>query len=116
MTTYTIFIMYRALPAWLQLSRTGRNAIFAAEVAPVLAIYQSQVTTRLFDAEAFHARVSDVLLITCNDLRQYYFLMESLRDTSLFGKPYIDLVDVIVSIEDGFRAFEANQSSDETKQ
>ncbi|WP_020594663.1 darcynin family protein [Spirosoma panaciterrae] len=114
MTTYTIFVLYRALPAWLQLTRSERNDIFTAEVAPILANYQPNVSTRLFDAETFHARVSDVLLLTCTDLRDYYFLMESLRDTSLFGKPYIELVDVIVSVEDGFREFEASQNSHET--
>ncbi|WP_080054563.1 darcynin family protein [Spirosoma aerolatum] len=116
MTTYTISVLYRALPAWLKLTRAERNAIFTAEVTPVLAKYQSQVTTRLFDAEAFHARVSDVLLISCMDLRHYYFLIESLRDTSLFGEPYIELIDVIVSVEDGFREFEASQPRHETNQ
>lgn len=79
----------------------------------MLVSYQSQVSSRLFDAEAFHARVSDVLLISCTDLRHYYFLIESLRDTSLFGKPYIELVDVIVSVENGFREFEASQQRHE---
>ena len=62
---------------------------------------------RLFDAEAFHAQVSNVMVISCNDLNNYYFFMEALRDTELFSKPYIELKDVIISREDGLQDYEA---------
>ena len=106
--SYTIFILYQALPAWLRLSRPERNAVFQAEVAPVFDRFKPHLSVRLFDAEAFHAEVSDVMLVTGNDLRQYYYFMEALRDTALFGEPYIVLNDVIVSTENGFRDYEAN--------
>src|ERR671932_765398 len=97
---YSIFILYQATPAWLSLSRERRNAIFTAELAPIIFDYQVNVRIRLFDSEAFHARVSDVMMISCEDVQQYYFFMEALRDTSFFSVPYIDLKDVIVSVED----------------
>jgi hypothetical protein len=105
---YTVFVLYRALPAWLALSRSQREAFFARKAAPILAKYEAEVEVRLFDAEAFHAQVSDVMTITCNDLRAYYFFMEALRDTELFSKPYIELKDVIISLENGFRQYEAS--------
>ncbi|MBO0931937.1 darcynin family protein [Fibrella aquatilis] len=108
-TTYTVFVLYRALPAWLGLSRTERNEVFARQVGPIFARYEQQVQVRLFDAEAFHADVSDVLLLTTDDLNAYYFFMEALRDTDLFAKPYIVLKDVIMTRENGFRDYETNQ-------
>lgn len=105
--TYTVFVLYQALPAWLSLSREQRSAVFQTEVLPVFSRYQAHVSVRLFDSEAFHAQVSDILLVTCDDLHQYYYFMEALRDTSLFSRPYILVKDVIVALEDGFRSYEA---------
>ncbi|TAE31755.1 MAG: hypothetical protein EAZ91_06480 [Cytophagales bacterium] len=105
---YSVFVLYQALPAWLTLSRPQREAFFARKAAPIFAKYADTVQVRLFDAEAFHAQVSDIMLISCNDLNQYYFFMEALRDTELFSKPYIELKDVIVTRENGYRDYEAN--------
>ena len=104
--TYTVFVLYQALPAWLTLSRPQRGAFFARKATPVFARYAKEVQVRLFDAEAFHAQVSNVMVISCNDLNNYYFFMEALRDTELFSKPYIELKDVIISREDGLQDYE----------
>ncbi len=105
---YTVFVLYQALPAWLALSRPQREAFFDRKATPIFAKYEKDVQVRLFDAEAFHAQVSDVMVISCNDLNAYYFFMEALRDTELFSKPYIELKDVIISRENGFRDYEAS--------
>lgn len=42
-----------------------------------------------------------------DDLRDYYFAVERLRDSPIFAHPYFEIVDIIPAIEDGFRAFEA---------
>jgi len=39
---------------------------------------------RFFDAEAFHAKVSDVMMIETTDLKQYYYFIETLRDMRNF--------------------------------
>ncbi|MCY7357875.1 MAG: hypothetical protein LH609_10480 [Rudanella sp.] len=100
---YTVFVLYQALPAWLALSRPQREAFFDRKATPIFTKYEKDVQVRLFDAEAFHAHISDVMVILCNDLNAYYFFMEALRDTELFSKPYIELKEVIISRENGFR-------------
>ncbi|KAB7731411.1 hypothetical protein F5984_11510 [Rudanella paleaurantiibacter] len=102
---YTIFVLYQALPAWLSLSRSQREAFFDRKTTPLFARFEQEVQVRLFDAEAFHARFSDVMMISCNDLNQYYVFMEALRDTELFSKPYIEVKEVIVTRENGFKPF-----------
>lgn len=102
---YTVFVLYQALPAWLTLSRPQREAFFARKASPIFVRYEKDVKVRLFDAEAFHAQVTAVMAISCDDLNAYYSFMEALRDTELFSKPYIELRDVIISRENGLGAY-----------
>ncbi|MDN5203060.1 hypothetical protein QQ008_16850 [Fulvivirgaceae bacterium BMA10] len=103
---HTILILYRATEYWLQLSREERGEFFEKELAPIMVKYQQALTIRLFDSEAFHAKTSDFMIVECTDLEQYYFFIEEIRDTKLFSEPYIELTDVIMGIENGFKQFE----------
>jgi hypothetical protein len=104
---YTVTVMLTALPQWLQLSRGERNSFIGREVGPILAKYEGHITVRWLDCEAFTARCSDMAVFETANLQDYYFLMEELRDTGLFARPYFKLEDVVIGLEDGFRAFEA---------
>ena len=103
---YAFFVLVRALPAWLRLPREERGAISAREWAPILRRHD-RVRLRTFDAEAFYARGSDVFLFETEAPEAYYFLMEAVRDSSIFTEPYFELIDIIPAIEDGFRRYEA---------
>ena len=102
---FTIFVLLRALPAWLKLPREERARI--ADRAFSSALAENAMAFRYFDAEAFSARASDVALFETTDLRAYYFAMERLRDSPVFAEPYFDVVDIIPTIEDGYQAFES---------
>lgn len=104
---YSILVLYKVTPQFLNLSRQKRGEIFEEKVIPIVQKYSDKLSVRLFDSEAFHAQTSDFLIISCNDLQEYYFFIEDLRDTELFGVPYIELNDVIIGIEDGFSEFES---------
>lgn len=103
---YTILILYRATNHWLSLTRKERSSIFEKEIQPVLGRYRDCLQVGFYDSEAFHANVSDFIKVECTDLRQYYFFIEELRDTSFFSKPYIELQDIIIGVQDGFVQFE----------
>lgn len=108
-TAYTILVLYRATNHWLTLSREERNEFAAKEIFPIIQKFDKKLNVRLFDSEAFHAKTSDFFIVSCNDLKDYYFFMECLRDTDLFAKPYIELNDIIIGIEGGFKAFESSE-------
>ncbi len=105
-TSYTILLMMTATPAWLSLSREERGAFNTNVVEPLLGRYAERVQVRFFDAEAFAARCSDFVIFTALDLKAYYFLIEELRDTAMFAAPYFVVNDVIIGLENGYRAFE----------
>ena len=110
-TPYTIIVTMTATPAWLALSRAERNHFTTTLLQPLFIQCSDSVQVRFFDAEAFTARCSDVAIFTTLDLKAYYFLMEQLRDTPLFTKPYFLLNDVIIGLENGYQAFEETQQS-----
>ncbi|MEP3351649.1 MAG: darcynin family protein [Marinomonas sp.] len=61
---------------------------------------------RLFDAEAFSAYCSDVVMFETTNIRDYYFAIEEMRDSKLYTVPYFDVVSIILAIENGFIEFE----------
>jgi hypothetical protein len=96
----TLFILVRALPAWLALSRDDRRTI-ARTAAPT-----DGTVVRQFDCEAFSALCSDIWMLTGSSTGVLNSAMERLRDTPLFAHPYFEFVAILPAIEDGFRAFE----------
>lgn len=75
-------------------------------LAPIFEKYADNVNVRFLDAEAFSARCSDIVIFETEDLKQYYFLMEEIRDSKIFTIPYFQINDIIPCIEGGFVAFE----------
>jgi len=102
---YVFFLLLRATPAWLRLSREQRRAKSAEHLTPLLAGNES-VRMRYFDAEAFSAACSDVLMIEVDDPKHHYFFMERLRDSPMITIPYFEVEQIIPSIEDGYVEFE----------
>jgi hypothetical protein len=107
---FAIFILLHATEAWLRLPRAERNTLAMAHVAGPLAKYPA-LRLRYFDAEAFSAACSDLMLIETGDLTQYYDFMETLRDGLLITTPYFKVAEIIPAIEEGFRAFEERQAA-----
>jgi hypothetical protein len=108
-TRFVIFILLQATEAWLQLSRAARGELADRHVGASLAKYP-ELAMRYFDAEAFCAHCSDVMMITATDLQQYYDFIETLRDSPMFALPYFRVVQIVPAIEDGYRDFEARQT------
>jgi hypothetical protein len=106
---YTAFVLLRALPAWLNLSREKRREIAASVQSTVFD--GPDVKVRYFDAEAFSARVSDVAMFEFSDMKAYYFMMEKLRDSPMLTFPYFHVEEIIPAIENGYQAFEAEQAA-----
>jgi len=105
----TVFVLLKTTVSWLRLSRDKRNAIADKVLSDVLV--NTDVTLRMFDAEAFTTRCTDVAMFQAKDMQSCYFTIERLRDSILITEPYFELVEIIPTIEDGFRLFEEQASS-----
>lgn len=100
----TVFLLLMASPEWLALDRGERAGL--SEAALGSAFPNEAVSFRFYDAEAFSARVSDIMVITADTPHDYYFAIERLRDTPLVADRYFQIVEIIPAYEDGFREFE----------
>jgi len=108
-TRYAVFILLRATEQWLRLTRDARRQLSDQHVGNALRKLPA-LKLRYFDAEAFSADCSDIMLIETTDLRQHYDFIEMLRDSPLVTAPYFEFIKVVLTIEDGFRDFEERQS------
>ena len=102
---FTIFILLKTTNEWLKLKRTDRNQI--ADQAFAHIFKDESVSLKMFDAEAFTSKCTDVAMFQTEDLKKYYFVIERLRDSILITHPYFEIVEIIPTIEDGFREFES---------
>ncbi len=102
---YTYFMLVRTTPQWLSLSREARMTFADKVFKPVVGKFPA-VSLRYFDAEAFSARCTDVLMWETTDPSQYNFMVDALRDTPMYSVPYFEIVDIIGAVEDSYAAYD----------
>jgi len=95
-----IFLLLRSCPAWLALSRPERRTI-TADILGRCHAFAAGTRFRFFGTEGFSAACTDMLLLKAPNRRRYSFVIELLRSSRLFSKPYFDLVDILPALEDG---------------
>lgn len=96
----TVFFLINATPAWLAKTPADRNQFVAEVLRPVIAKHP-HVRLRYFDAEAYSARISDVMMWEVGKRDDYHALVEDLRETQFWGS-YFDVQEIIATVEDGF--------------
>ena len=112
---YGIFLGYTLTPAWLAKSREERERFRQEHLAPLFEKYADRLSVRQYDAEAFSASPTDFAFIETEDLRAYYFFIEELRDTPLFGEGLARIDVIHTGVADGYRHFaEENRESDDS--
>jgi hypothetical protein len=99
-TTRTIFMLLEATPSWLALRPDARDQFVNLTLRPILGRH-AHVRLRYFDAEAYSARTTDVLMWDVSDDEDYRDLVDDLRDT-LFWGTYFLVREIIPCIEDDF--------------
>lgn len=105
----TVFVLLKTTKEWLRLEHAERNRIAESVLSTVLP--DNSVTLRMFDAEAFTTKCTDVAMFQAEDMQAFYFAIERLRDSELITKPYFEMVEIIPTIEDGFKDFEKSNIS-----
>ncbi len=111
---YLVVMTIRYNIKWLEKTREERNNFNDKYIIPIINKYSNDIKIRFFDAECFYAKGSDFFIFECFDLKKYYFMMEEMRDTELFSKDLLSVVDIMMGIEEGYKEFESqNEVKDE---
>lgn len=108
---YTFFVHMNATKEWLSLSREQRAEYFSVVQSEIFSKYPG-VKIRLYDVEAFSARCSDIAVYETENIQEYYFLVDALRDSKIYTVPYFEIVDIFPAIEDGFLEYEEHIAND----
>ena len=101
----TVFVHLTATPAWVALTRPERQEVISTHIEPLLRGHDA-VTVRSFEAEAWSAAPSDVLLVETDDITAWSDLFEELRDTPLWSVPYFVVEQIVPAAEDAFIDYE----------
>jgi hypothetical protein len=91
---YAIFLQLKAKEASLRLPRDERRQLGERHLGGALQKCPA-LRARHFDAEAFSADCSDIMMIETADLTQYYDFIEMLRDSPLITAPHFQFVRII---------------------
>jgi hypothetical protein len=95
-----VFFLLQTRPAWLAKTPTERDRFMRDTLLPLLDRRRG-VKLRYFDAEAYSAAVTDVLMWQVTVEADYRALVEDLRETRFWGH-YFDVLQILPTVEDGF--------------
>lgn len=104
---YTFFVHMNATKEWLSLSREERGRYFEEIQSEIFSKYPS-VSIRLYDVEAFSTKCSDIAVYETDNIQDYYFIIDALRDSKVYTVPYFEIVDIFPAIEEGFVEYESS--------
>lgn len=97
---HTFFMLVKTTHAWLALDPPARFAYLGDKIEPILQ-RAPQVKLRFFDAEAFNARITDVVMWETTDLAAYLAIVESLREIEFWDR-YFEVVEIVPAIENAY--------------
>nr|WP_154893132.1 darcynin family protein [Paenibacillus xylanexedens] len=101
-----MIVLLEFYPSWLALPREERRN-YASSLQEIFNKYSSEVSVRFFDAEALPGKdYTDFVVCETNDIKQYHFMWEEIRDSEPYTKGYMKIKDVIMGLENAFQSYE----------
>jgi len=100
---YSVLLMLSAKPGWLVMNKDYRTNMFDQFLFPLLSSYSDQIQFRVYNSEAFHAEISDFIILETINLENYYHFIKELKATKLFTGEYFKLNDIVLGAENGFK-------------
>jgi hypothetical protein len=102
-----MIVLLEFYPSWLALSREDRNQ-HAASLSQIANKYSQHVQVRFFDAEALPGKdFTDFVICETDDMKQYHYMWEEIRDSVVYTQGYMKIKDVIMGMENAFRSYES---------
>ncbi len=91
-------VSIKAKPAWLTLTREKRDGHWQ-KVADIIQEFLDKVTFQYYDADAFHAGHSDLVICETDSIIDYHHLWDRIKDTEIFSAGYYEITDVRMGIK-----------------
>jgi len=91
-------VSLKATPGWLKLSRESRDGHWS-KVRDILSEFSGRVSFQYYDADAFHAAHSDLVICETQDITDYHHMWDRIKDTDIFAEGYYEITDVRMGIK-----------------
>jgi len=91
-------ISIKAKPAWLKIKR-GDRVQHWKEVTAIVRDFAEQVSFQYYDADAFHADHSDLVICETPDLIAYHHMWDRIKDTEIFTEGFYEITGVRMGIK-----------------
>ena len=105
---YMMVVLLEFYPSWLALPREERR-MHAASLQEIIRKHEPAVQVRFFDAEALPGKdYTDFVVCETEDMEQYHYMWEAIRDSEPYTKGYMKIKDVIMGMENAFQSYETN--------
>jgi hypothetical protein len=110
-----MIVLLEFYPTWLALPREERR-VYAGALQEIMSKYSSAVRVKFYDAEALPGKdYTDFVICETEDIKQYHYMWEEIRDSDTYAKGYMKIKDVIMGLENAYQAYESeslNMSTD----
>lgn len=104
---YMMVVLLEFYPSWLALPREERRQ-HAGALQATIQKYSKHVQVRFFDAEALPGKdYTDFVVCETEDMKQYHYMWEEIRDSQPYTKGYMKIKDVIMGMENAFQSYES---------
>ncbi|MEK5548391.1 darcynin family protein [Paenibacillus sp. FSL L8-0689] len=104
---YMMIVLLEFYPSWLALPREERRK-HAGTLQATIQKYNEQVQVRFFDAEALPGKdYTDFVVCETEDMKQYHYMWEEIRDSEPYTKRYMKIKDVVMGMENAFQSYES---------
>jgi hypothetical protein len=98
---FTVFMLVKTQSEWLKLTPRERFIFLGKVIKPLLEKY-SDVKMRFFDAEAYSAEITDIIMWQTKNISSYHALIEGLRETDFWDR-YFLIKNILPSFENAFQ-------------
>ena len=98
MATYCYIVSIKATPDWLRIARKERIQHWAG-VRSIVQEFEERVSFEYYDADAFHATHSDMIICETGDIADYHHMWDRIKDTAIFAYGYYSISDVRMGIK-----------------
>ncbi|AOK92267.1 darcynin family protein [Paenibacillus sp. SEL1] len=104
---YMMIVLLEFYPSWLALPREERRK-YAGALQATIQKYSEHVQVRFFDAEALPGKdYTDFVVCETEDMKQYHYMWEEIRDSEPYTKGYMKIKDVVMGMENAFQSYES---------
>lgn len=96
--TICCIVSIKAKPEWLKIKRDDRVQHWE-KVRTIVREFEGKVSFQYYDADAFHADHSDLVICETTDLVSYHHMWDLIKDTEIFTENFYEITDVRMGIK-----------------